>query len=57
MIGKLGTPIGPGSVRGIRRTTSRAGDPALQRPSAHMPALELTEADIHALAAYLGSLR
>lgn len=32
-------------------------DPALQRPSAHMPALELTEADIHALTAYLGSLR
>ena len=31
-------------------------DPALQRPNAHMPALELTEADVQALAAYLGSL-
>jgi hypothetical protein len=29
----------------------------MQRPSAHMPALELTDADIRALAAYLGSLR
>jgi hypothetical protein len=32
-------------------------DPAQQRPNAHMPALELTEADVQALAAYLGSLR
>jgi cytochrome c1 len=32
-------------------------DPELQRPSAHMPKLELTEADVRALAAYLGSLR
>jgi hypothetical protein len=26
-------------------------------PSAHMPALELTEADVRALATYLGTLR
>ena len=34
-----------------------AARPGLQRPSAHMPALELTEDDVKALAAYLGSLR
>jgi cytochrome c553 len=32
-------------------------DPAQQRPSAHMPALELSDQDIRALAAYLASLR
>ena len=32
-------------------------DPAQVRPSAHMPARELTDADVRALAAYLGSLR
>ena len=32
-------------------------DPAFQRPSAHMPALELSDADIRALAAYLSSRR
>lgn len=32
-------------------------DPALQRPNAHMPALELIETDVQALAAYPGSLR
>jgi hypothetical protein len=29
----------------------------MQRPSAHMPALELSDDDVRALAVYLGSLR
>jgi hypothetical protein len=32
-------------------------DPALQRPTAHMPALELSEEDVSALAVYLSTLR
>jgi DnaK suppressor protein len=62
MIGKFGTPIGPDlSHVGARYSPDYlAGwvrDPALQRPSAHMPALELSDADVRALAQYLGSLR
>lgn len=62
VIGKVGTPIGP-DLSGVGRKYPAdflvrwLRDPALQRPSAHMPALELTEADVRALAAYLGSLR
>ena len=62
MIGKFGTPIGPDlSTVGRKYAPDYLArwlrDPAMQRPSAHMPALELTDADIRALAAYLGSLR
>ena len=62
MIGKAGTPIGPdlsqvGSKYSPDYIARWLRDPALQRPSAHMPALELTEDDMKALAAYLGSLR
>jgi mono/diheme cytochrome c family protein len=62
MIGKFGTPIGPDLSTVGRRydpeyLTRWLRDPAMQRPSAHMPALELTDADVQALAAYLGSLR
>jgi DnaK suppressor protein len=62
MVGKAGTPIGPElSHVGARYTPEYLArwlrDPALQRPSSHMPALELSERDIRALAAYLGSLR
>jgi mono/diheme cytochrome c family protein len=62
VIGKFGTPIGPDlSTVGRRYAPDYLArwlrDPAMQRPSAHMPALELTEADVRALAAYLGSLR
>jgi mono/diheme cytochrome c family protein len=32
-------------------------DPSLQRPSAHMPKIDLSQAEVRALAAYLGSLR
>jgi cytochrome c553 len=62
IIGKAGTPIGPDLSHLGRRYSSDyvarwLRDPALQQPSAHMPALELTDADVQALAAYLGSLR
>jgi mono/diheme cytochrome c family protein len=62
IIGKFGTPIGPdlsqvGQKYEQEYLARWLRDPAAQRPSAHMPALELTEADVRALAAYLGSLR
>jgi mono/diheme cytochrome c family protein len=62
IIGKAGTPIGPDLTQVGRKYPAEylarwLRDPALQRPSAHMPALELSEADVQALAAYLGSLR
>jgi mono/diheme cytochrome c family protein len=62
LIGKFGTPIGPdlshvGQKYQPDYLTRWLRDPAEQRPNAHMPALELTEADVRALAAYLGSLR
>ena len=58
----MGTPIGPdlsriGAKRNEANLTGWLRDPAAQRPTAHMPKLELTEAEVHALAAYLGSLR
>jgi cytochrome c2 len=62
LIGKFGTPIGPNLSQVGRRyppdyLARWLRDPSLQRPGAHMPALELTEEDIRALADYLGSLR
>jgi cytochrome c2 len=62
VIGKFGTPIGPDlSTVGRKYPPDYLArwlkDPALQRPNAHMPALELTETEIRDLAAYLGSLR
>ena len=62
LIGKFGTPIGPdlshvGSKYPEDYLARWLRDPELQRPNAHMPKLELTEADVKALAAYLGSLR
>jgi len=61
-IGKFGTPIGPDLSQVGRKYPQEylarwLRDPAQQRPNAHMPALELTEADVRALAAYLASLR
>ena len=61
-VGKMGTPIGPNLSR-VGAKYSRAyierwlRDPAAQRPNAHMPALELTEDQVEALAAFLVSLR
>lgn len=62
IIGKFGTPIGPDLSQVGRKYQQEylarwLRDPAQQRPSAHMPKLELTEADVRALATYLGSLR
>ena len=58
----MGTPIGPDLSRiGAKHNeTYLAGwlrDPSAQRPTAHMPKLQLTETEVQALAAYLGSLR
>lgn len=57
----LGTPIGPDlshvGARYSRPYLKRwLRDPEAQRPSAHMPQLELTEPQIEALAAFLSSL-
>jgi len=62
VVGKAGTPIGPELSRvGWRYSQPYLmrwlRDPAQQRPSAHMPALELSDDDVRALAAYLSSLR
>jgi mono/diheme cytochrome c family protein len=62
LIGKFGTPIGPDLSNVGRKYPPEylarwLRDPAQQRPSAHMPALELTEADVRALAEYLSTLR
>lgn len=58
---KIGTPMGPDLSRiGTKYSESYLKkwlrDPAEQRPSAHMPKLELTEAQIATLAAFLASL-
>jgi mono/diheme cytochrome c family protein len=62
MIGKAGTPIGPDLSRVgfkydegyLRRWLA---DPQEQRPTAHMPKLELTPQEIEALAAFLAIQR
>jgi len=56
----LGTPIAPDLSRvGAKYRADYLArwlrDPSYLRPSAHMPAIELTEADIAALAAFLAS--
>jgi mono/diheme cytochrome c family protein len=58
----MGTPIGTdlsriGAKRNETDLTRWLRDPSTHRPSAHMPKLQLTEVEIQALAAYLGSLR
>jgi mono/diheme cytochrome c family protein len=61
-VGKIGTPIGPDLSR-VGSKYSRAylerwlRDPSAQRPSAHMPTLELTEEQVKAMAAFLSSLK
>jgi cytochrome c oxidase subunit 2 len=61
-VGRMGTPIGPDLSR-VGSKYSRAylerwlRDPSAQRPSAHMPTLELTEEQVKVLAAFLSSLK
>jgi cytochrome c oxidase subunit 2 len=62
MVGKFGTPIGPDlSHVGFKYAEPYLRrwlrDPQEQRPSAHMPKLELEPAEVEALAAFLASLR
>ena len=61
-LGRVGTPIGPDlSHVGAKYAQSYLErwlrDPTSVRPSAHMPALELTDEDIRALAAFFASQR
>ncbi|HEX3177606.1 MAG TPA: cytochrome c [Methylomirabilota bacterium] len=61
-LGVAGTPIAYDlSHVGRKYTQSQLAswlrDPASQKPTAHMPRLALSEAEIQALAAYLASLR
>jgi cytochrome c553 len=61
-IGQTGTPIGPDlSHIGAKHNRSYLigwlRDPSSQKPTAHMPKLTLTDAEVQALAAYLDSLR
>jgi cytochrome c oxidase subunit II len=61
-VGKMGTPIGPdlshvGSKHPPSYLIGWLRDPSTQKPTAHMPKIELTDDGIRALAAYLSSLR
>jgi mono/diheme cytochrome c family protein len=61
-VGKMGTPIAADLAHvGARYTRpqleSWLRDPAAQRPTAHMPRIQLSGAEVKALAAYLASLR
>ena len=62
VIGKVGSPLAPdlshiGREHGAEYLRQWLWDPRSVRPSDHMPALELTEADIDILAVYLSTLR
>ena len=61
-VGAFGTPIGPDLSRvGLAYSEAELAawvrDPAVQRPTARMPKLEIAPADADAIAAYLASLR
>jgi len=61
-VDKSGTPIGPDlSLVGRKHSETWIAqwlrDPASQKPTAHMPRLQLSEAEVKALTAYLSSLR
>jgi cytochrome c oxidase subunit 2 len=61
-VGTVGTMIGPdlsdvGAKYPPSSLTQWLRDRSTQKPKAHMPKLTLSEDDIHALAAYLSSLR
>lgn len=62
MVGKTGTPIGPDLSRvGFKYRESYLvqwlRDPSVQKPTAHMPKIAMTEAEARALAVWLASLR
>ena len=61
-VGAAGTPIATDLSRiGAKHDEAYFGrwlrDPTQQKPRAHMPKLQLTDAEVEALTAYLGSLR
>jgi cytochrome c oxidase subunit 2 len=61
-VGKTGTPIATDLSRiGTKHDEAYLGrwlrDPSQQKPRQHMPKLQLTEAEVQALSAYLASLR
>jgi len=61
-VGKMGTPIATDLSRvGARYRQAELeawlADPSRQRPTAHMPRIQLTGAEVKALAEYLASLR
>jgi mono/diheme cytochrome c family protein len=61
-VGATGTPIATdlsriGAKRDQAFLTRWLRNPSEQRPTAHMPKIELSEPEAQALAAYLGSLR
>ncbi len=61
-MGAAGTPIASdlshiGAKYSERDLGDWLRDPSMQKPTAHMPKIELTAADVEALAAYLASLR
>jgi cbb3-type cytochrome oxidase cytochrome c subunit len=62
MVGKSGTPIGPdlshvGAKYSEKYLEVWLSEPQQQKPTAHMPKIELTDPEKQALAAYLASLR
>jgi len=61
-VGKMGTPIAPdlskaGAKHSAAYLTQWLKDPSSQRPTAHMPKLQMSDAEAKALAAFLASLR
>jgi cytochrome c oxidase subunit 2 len=61
-LGRMGTPIAPdlshvGAKYDEKYLERWLRDPSAVRPTAHMPALEISEADIRALAAFFGAQR
>jgi len=62
MIEKYGTPIATdlshvGSKYDLAYLTKWLLDPSVQKPTAHMPKMALTETEVRALASYLAGLR
>ena len=62
MVGKMGTPIANdlshvGSKYPESYLRQWLREPQQQKPRAHMPKIQMTEADARALAAYLASLK